>query len=145
MKYKSSNYHVNVNNYCSKLSIIDLAGSEKFLIGTKSDQKNSGLIRKSLLNLKLFINNLHNGTSDGSLQCRNSLLTKLIKDIVTNRQYNILVIANIHTGVENMFDSKTTLKDTLQFRNIHHQFKNNKKVSCGRSKPILLQPEEILD
>lgn len=88
MKYENHKFNQNsgfkINNYSSKLTIIDLAGSEKF---TKdADQKNSSLIRKSLLNLKLFINNLHNGNNDGNIQCRNSVLTKLIKDSVVSKQ-----------------------------------------------------------
>jgi len=88
MKYenfKFNNPGYKINNYCSKLTIIDLAGSEKYMNGTYADKMNSNLIRKSLLNLKLFINNLHNGNSCGNNQCRNSVLTKIIKDNVVNK------------------------------------------------------------
>lgn len=85
----------------------------------------------------MFVNNLQNGNADGNIQCRNSVLTKLIKDNVVNKQYSIVIIVNIHTGVDNIMDTKLTLKDAIQFRNIDHKFKNFKKISNIRKPDIM--------
>ncbi|KAL0218982.1 hypothetical protein P9112_004635 [Eukaryota sp. TZLM1-RC] len=107
------------NKRIGKLSLIDLAGSER-----ASRTKNKGArlaegasINKSLLALGSCINELVKGKSTSHVPYRNSKLTRLLKDSLGGNCRTVM-ISNISPSFDSFEDTHNTLKYANRAKNI---------------------------
>ncbi|KAL0248428.1 hypothetical protein GEMRC1_003664 [Eukaryota sp. GEM-RC1] len=107
------------NKRVGKLSLIDLAGSER---ASRTKNKGSRLtegacINKSLLALGSCINELVKGKSKSHVPYRNSKLTRLLKDSLGGNCKTVM-ISNISPSFDSFDDTHNTLKYANRAKNI---------------------------
>ncbi|KAJ3291002.1 Kinesin-like protein kif19, partial [Blyttiomyces sp. JEL0837] len=117
--YKDMDKHGHVTERFGKLSMIDLAGSER-----AADTKNRGMrmieganINRSLLALGNCINALGDNKKGKYVNYRDSKLTRLLKDSLGGNCRTVM-IANISPASTNFEETSNTLKYASRARNI---------------------------
>ena len=123
IEYKDKNTGIDIEIKYSKLSLIDLAGSER-----ASATQNRGMrlieganINRSLLTLGNCINALCDASLRGNkkvyIPYRDSKLTRLLKDSLGGNSRTVM-IANISPGINTFEDTYNTLKYANRAKNI---------------------------
>jgi len=122
--------NIAVETICGKLSLIDLAGSER---GTVTENRGLRLregakINRSLLALANCINALGDKTKKGIfVPYRDSKLTRLLKDSFGGNCKTVM-IANISPASSQIEETLNTLKYANRARNIKTKVVSNKKL-----------------
>ena len=113
----------------SKLTIVDLAGSESEAVSTTFQQKTEAKhIRKSLSTLGRVINSLVNGEVVSWRECQ---LTKLLKDSIDGGAFTC-VIGTISPNATDITETKSTLKFLDQTMNVEKTVIPSKPVVLPR-------------
>ena len=123
IEYKDKNSGINIEIKFSKLSLIDLAGSER-----ASATQNRGIrlieganINRSLLTLGNCINALCDANTKGNkkihIPYRDSKLTRLLKDSLGGNARTVM-IANVSPAISTFEDTYNTLKYANRAKNI---------------------------
>ena len=135
----------------SKLSLIDLAGSER-----AKDTQNRGIrfveggnINKSLLALGNCIKALSSGQKGAFVPYRDSKLTRLLKDSLGGNSRTVM-IANVSPYLFNYTDTLNTLKFASRAKNIQvkikrNSFFKNSNVEIQKYVSIIHQLEEVVE
>ena len=127
---KSKTKNIKIESLCGKLSLIDLAGSER---GTVTENRGIRLlegakINRSLLALANCINALGDKNKKGSfVPYRDSKLTRLLKDSLGGNSKTVM-IANISPAALQIEETLNTLKYASRAKNIKVKITSNKKV-----------------
>jgi len=127
-KPKTKNYQV--ETFSGKLSLIDLAGSER---GTVTENRGIRLlegakINRSLLALANCINALGDKNKKGSfVPYRDSKLTRLLKDSLGGNSKTVM-ITNISPASSQIEETLNTLKYASRAKNIKVKVTSNKKM-----------------
>ena len=127
-KPKTKGYQV--ENFLGKLSLIDLAGSER---GTVTENRGIRLlegakINRSLLALANCINALGDKSKKGSfVPYRDSKLTRLLKDSLGGNSKTVM-ITNISPASSQIEETLNTLKYASRAKNIKVKVTSNKKI-----------------
>ena len=127
-KPKTKNIHV--ENFLGKLSLIDLAGSER---GTVTENRGLRLlegakINRSLLALANCINALGDKSKKGFfVPYRDSKLTRLLKDSLGGNSKTVM-ITNISPASSQIEETLNTLKYASRAKNIKVKATSNKKM-----------------
>jgi len=127
-KPKTKNYQV--ETFLGKLSLIDLAGSER---GTVTENRGIRLlegakINRSLLALANCINALGDKNKKGSfVPYRDSKLTRLLKDSLGGNSKTVM-ITNISPASSQIEETLNTLKYASRAKNIKVKVTSNKKI-----------------
>jgi kinesin family protein 18/19 len=127
--YKDKDSGIRAEYKVGKLSLIDLAGSER---GAKTGNRGIRMveganINKSLLALGNCINALHENVSKNNnnyVPYRDSKLTRLLKDSLGGNCRTVM-IANIAPSASNFEDTHNTLKYANRAKNIKTTVKRN--------------------
>ena len=129
VEYRERDSGVKAEIKCGKLSLIDLAGSERAAkTGNRGMRMIEGAnINKSLLALGNCINMLHENNSKGQsnyIPFRDSKLTRLLKDSLGGNCRTVM-IANIAPSSSNYEDTHNTLKYANRAKNIKTNVQRN--------------------
>eukprot|EP00775_Hariotina_reticulata_P007254 gene7254-7467_t len=134
--------------YKCKLYLVDLAGSENIKrSGAEGrQQKEAGIINKSLCHLKTVIEEVYRGAKVSTF--RNSKLTYKLQDALGGGNSRLLVIACISTARSDLAETKETLRFAEMARSITNTPVVNKEPKdelIHRQVWLQLQLEELED
>jgi kinesin family protein 18/19 len=130
VEFRNKTANTQVDVFTGKLSLIDLAGSER---GTVTENRGIRLwegakINRSLLALANCINALGDKTKKGSfVPYRDSKLTRMLKDSLGGNCKTVM-IANISPASSQFEETANTLKYASRAKNIKTKVQPNKKM-----------------